>query len=100
MILKLRAARQVRGRIDSRERAEVVDEVGLIEISRFQRDVCPIRRIARVHASQHVLEPLHAAEALGSQPDLFVKKLRKAARAQADLSSHFAYRPRECATHE
>ena len=89
MILKLRFVRDVGRRTDARERAEIVDEMRLIEIAAGESNFGPIDELAvACYMPQDFLETLHAAEKLGRQTDLLGEELDEAPFAQPDLRAH------------
>ena len=74
--------------IEARESLEIADEMRLIEIAASERDIGPIHLLRPMDELQHLLKAPDAAEELWRQPDLFVKNLDKASRAEAKLSGH------------
>jgi hypothetical protein len=68
---------------------EVVIEMRLVIISAGESDLSPIDVALFVNLGEHVLEAPHAAEGLGREADLIMKKLAEAPVAEADVA-HYA----------
>jgi len=75
--------RKIFGGIDTGERAEIVNEVGLIEVSAIESDVGPTNRTARGDAAQNRLEATNAAEKFRGQADVMLEELDETARTEA-----------------
>jgi len=69
--------REIGGRIDAGECAEIVDEVRLVEVTAIEGDVGPFDALAVLHAAQRLLEPPDAAEHFGRESGLIAKHLDK-----------------------
>jgi hypothetical protein len=73
---------EIFGGIDAREAAEIVDEVGLIEIAAIESDVGPANGAARRDAAKDRLEAADAAEEFGWQADVMLEEFDEATRAE------------------
>src|SRR5262249_39766463 len=80
-----RHLRQICGRTQAREGAEIVDEMCLVEVSTRKRDVDPVRLKPAMHHAHHLLKAAHATEELRRQPDFLAEHLDESPRAHADL---------------
>lgn len=89
VVLELGFVGDVGGGIDSREGAEIMNEVRLVEVAAGQGDFGPVNcggcRGAACDFAKDLLKPLDAAEEFGSHADLTGKQLNEAAIAEADL---------------
>ena len=89
MIAMRRLVCEVGSGIDPGEGAEIVDEMGLIEIAAGQRHCGPIHVAAQSDAVQNVLEALDAAEQFRRQANLIIENIDKAAGAETDPAGDF-----------
>jgi hypothetical protein len=80
---------EVFGGIDAGKGAEIVDEMGLIEIAAIERDVGPANGTARRYAAEHTLEAANAAEEFRGQADVVLEEFDEAARAEAGFGDDF-----------
>jgi hypothetical protein len=80
---------EILGGIDAGEGAEVVDEVGLIEIAAVESDVSPANRTARRDAAKDRLEAANAAEELRGQANVMLEELDETARAETGFANDF-----------
>ena len=71
--------------IDAGKSLEIVDEMGLIEVSAACGDIYPVKLTTPVDLLQDLLEPAHSAEKLRCKSHFIREKLDKAARADADF---------------
>jgi hypothetical protein len=78
---KAGVVREVFGRIDAREGAEVVDEVCLIEIAAIESDIRPANGTPRRDAAKDRLEAANAAEELRGQANVMLEEFDEAAGA-------------------
>src|SRR5262245_17178060 len=78
-------------RIEPRERAEIVDEVCLVEIAARLGDGGPWDASVALDLREHVLKPLYSAEELGRQPDFGTEYLDESPPAQADAVGDLAH---------
>jgi hypothetical protein len=67
------------------ELMEIADEVGLVEVFGFERDVGPVRATGAVGDAAGVAEAQHAREALGGEPGFFETAAAELARAEICL---------------
>ena len=75
MIHEPRPVRDVIGRADPRERAEVVDEVSLVEVPAVGCHAGPFHLAHSVDSPHCPVETLEAAEHLGREPHLIAEHL-------------------------
>lgn len=80
---------EILGGIDAGEGAEVVDEVGLIEIAAVESDVSPANLTARRDAAKDRLEAANAAEELRGQANVLLEELDETARAETGFANDF-----------
>ena len=71
----LRPVRHIGGRIDAGERAEIVDEMGLIEVAAIQRNLGPFHALLPIHLIQGLLKAANAAKHLGREPGFIAEDL-------------------------
>ena len=83
-----RPVREVGGRIDAGECAEIVNEMRLIEVAAIQRDVSPFDALAAFHAVQRPVEAPDTAKHFGRESSLIAKHLNEALGAETDLFAH------------
>jgi hypothetical protein len=76
---KAGVVREVFGRIDAGEGAEVVDEVCLIEIAAIESDIGPANGTARRDAAKDRLEAANAAEELRGQANVMLEEFDETA---------------------
>jgi hypothetical protein len=86
---KAGVVREVFGRIDAGEGAEVVDEVCLIEIAAIESDIRPANGTARRDAAKDRLEAANAAEELRGQANVMLEEFDEAAGAEASFGDDF-----------
>ena len=84
-VIAMRSIAQIRGGADTGKRAEVVDEMRLIEVTAPQGDTGPIDVARVVDGGEHSLKPPDPAIQLRRETDLVAKNLDESPRAQADL---------------
>ena len=80
--------RQVSGWVEAGKSLEVMDKVGLIEITTGQRNLCPLERRSLFKQAEDLLEALDTAEQLGGQPHLFTEELDEPPLAEANILNH------------
>src|SRR5690349_17761089 len=85
VIHMLRLGRQISGRSNAGELAEIVDKMSLIKIPAGSSQISPFDRAAAVESVQRALEEADAAKHFGRKPHLIAKQLDKAARADSDV---------------
>src|SRR5262245_31908133 len=86
---KILVVGEIFGRIDSRKGAEVVDEMGLVEIASVESDASPVYRLAAGDAGQDPLKAADAAEQFWRHAHVKLEKLDEAACAEAGLVRDF-----------
>src|ERR1700679_29108 len=80
-----RSMRQIGRRLDSRERAEVMIEMRLIEVTGIQRNPGPCHASAPIQMVQSLLKSTDAAKCLGRETGLIAKNLNESLGAEGDL---------------
>ena len=70
---------------------EIVNEMRLIIVAAFERNLRPLDILFPVNAPQHMLEAAHATKDFRRQPDLAAKQLYESPRAQSNPVSHSGY---------
>src|SRR5205085_10739878 len=80
-----------RGRRHPAQALELVDQVGLIEISGGHREVRQVDHVLLMHIPQCGLKTLHTAEDLRRQPDHAGEAVDEPPRAAPDLSADLGY---------
>lgn len=71
--------------IDAGKSLEIVDEMGLIEVSAACGDIYPVKLTTPMDLLQDLLEAAHTAEKLGCKSHLMREKLDEMTRADADF---------------
>jgi hypothetical protein len=56
---------------------KIVNEMRLVEVSARQSDIHPVHRLPAVNSSEHVMEPLNAAEEFGGHSDFVSKEFNE-----------------------
>ena len=85
---------QVVSRSQAGEDQKVADQMRLVKIPMFHRQLSPIRLGNSVHEMQDTLKPLNAVEQLGLQTHLKSEYIDEPPIAEARISGQFAnYRP-------
>ena len=86
---KAGVVREVFGRIDAGEGAEIVNKMGLIEIAAIESDIRPTNGTARSDAAEHGLEAANAAEELRREANVMLEEFNEAARAETSFGDDF-----------
>ena len=76
---------EIRRGIDAGERAEIVDEVRLVEVSGFEGDVGPLDARAGGNLPEDLLETAEPTEQFWCQADFVAKNVDEVAGADADF---------------
>src|SRR5262249_44180191 len=92
VVLMFAFEREVRARGQPREGAEVVDEVGLIEVAAVDGDVRPVHVSQRMDGPDDLLETLYPREELGRHPYFMSEALDEAALGHPNCLRHLGDR--------
>src|SRR5262244_3597125 len=76
-------------RVYTREGAEVVDEVSLVEVTAIEGHTGPIHGLAAGDGAQDFLKTAHTAEEFRRHSDVLLEEFDEAARTEAGLAGHF-----------
>jgi hypothetical protein len=81
--------RKILGGVDAREAAEVVNEMGLIEIATILSYIGPTNSAAGTDVTENRLEAANTAEKFRGQSDVILEELDEAARAETGFGDNF-----------
>src|SRR5215469_1244468 len=90
IVMKIMQTAQVVSRAHTRERNKIADQVRLVEIALFQRQLCPVNRRKVVHMLQYALKPSDPHKQFWLNTHLEIKHINKSTVAESDLSGELS----------
>src|SRR5262245_3150156 len=90
IVTKIMQTAQVVSRADAGERNKIADQVRLVEIALFQRQLCPVNRWKMVYLLQYALKSLDPHKQFWFNTYLEIKHINKSTIAQSDSSGELS----------
>ena len=89
IVTKIMQTAQVVSRADTGERNKIADQVRLVEIALFQRQLCPVNQREVMHLLQHALKSSDPRKQFWFNAHLEIKHINKSTIAESDISGEF-----------